>query len=225
MKIEKLATNTPLDTLLNGGIEGGVVTNVYGPPGSGKTNIVLCTVLSCIDSGKGVVYIDTEGSFSLERFGQLGGNDLKLKKMTFLEPHEWKEQHEKVQKLDRMLKDVGLIVIDSLVALYRLELSQENFQVINKQLATQYSILSKLARKYKIPVLVTNQVYSKDEKIELTSKAIAKYWSKALIELKRTGTNKRVAFIRKHRSMPEGKNIEFEIIKDGLKEIGKFNIF
>lgn len=225
MKIDKLATNTPLDTLLNGGVENGVVTNLYGPPGSGKTNIVLCTALSCIDSGKMVVYIDTEGSFSLERFGQLGGNEIKLKKVVFLEPHEWKEQHEKVRKLERMLKDVGLIIIDSLVALYRLELSQENFPVINKQLATQYSILSKIARKYKIPVLVTNQVYSKDEKIELTSKAIAKYWSKVLIELKKTGANKRVAFIRKHRSMPEDKNIEFEIVKDGLKEIGKFNIF
>jgi DNA repair protein RadB len=114
-----------------------------------------------------------------------------------------------------------------LVAIYRLELDPENFQAINKQLATQYSVLSKITRKYKIPVIVTNQVYSlKDEKIELTSRAIAKYWSKTLIELKRTeGENQRLAILRKHRSLPEGKTIEFEITQNGLKEKGKFSIF
>ena len=226
--MERLQTNTPLDKLLNGGIEKDVITNIYGPAGSGKTNVALCTVIQNSKKGK-VVYVDTEGSFSAERFEQLGGTKELLKNIMFIDPTEWNEQIECVHNLEKTIakNDVSLIVIDSLVTLYRLELSQENFKEVNKQLATQYSILSRIARKYKIPVLVTNQVYStKDDEIELTSRAIAKYWSKALIELKRTGTpNHRAAIVRKHRSIPENKSIEFEITENGLKELGKFSIF
>lgn len=216
-------TNTPLDKLLNGGIEVDAVTNIYGPAGCGKTNVALCTTIVCAESRK-VIYIDTEGSFSLDRFRQLGGTGEQLKNIIFMEPHAWKEQHAVVQKMDAIVKkeEVGLIIIDSLVTLYRLELDQENFQLINKQLATQYSILSMISRKYKIPVLVTNQVYGlgKDEQIELTSRAIAKYWSKALIELKKLDKpGSRVAIVRKHRSLPEGKSIEFEITESKLKEV------
>jgi len=146
--------------------------------------------------------------------------------IVFLEIHSWKDQHNHIKRLERALGGVGLIVVDSLVALYRLELDQEHFQEINKQLATQYSIFSRIVRKYKIPVLVTNQVYGyrngDNEKIELTSRAIAKYWSKTLIELKKAErSNHRIAIVRKHRSVPEGKNIEFKITESELKEIGR----
>jgi len=240
----KLSTNTPLDKMLNGGIEDDAITNVYGPAGSGKTNIVLCTVLNCIRQGypsggkkmeswrKNVIYIDTEGSFSLERFRQLGGREKELEHIMFLNPSTWREQHTQILKLEKIIKkDTGLIAIDSLVALYRLELDQNNFQKVNKQLATQYSVLSKITRQYKIPVIVTNQVYGhrsglNEERIELTSNTIGKYWGKALIELQKLERdNTRVAILRKHRSIPEGKKIEFEIVGNGLKSIGKFGLF
>ena len=64
-----------LDNLLDGGIEASVITQVYGPPGSGKTQ--LCHTLSVmlpsdynaiyIDYDYRVIYIDTEGSFRPER--------------------------------------------------------------------------------------------------------------------------------------------------------------
>ena len=151
-----------------------------------------------------------------------------LKNIVIVEPHSWEEQHREVAKLSK-LADIGLIIVDSIVVFYRLELDNENFQTMNKQLATQYSVLSSIARKQKIPVLVTNQVYSyrsgEEEKIELTSRAIAKYWSKALIELKKLEKyNCRLAIVRKHRSVPEGKSIEFEITENKLKEI-KLGIF
>ncbi|MEM7819800.1 MAG: DNA repair and recombination protein RadB [Candidatus Aenigmatarchaeota archaeon] len=222
----KLQTNTPIDKLLDGGLEYDTITNIYGPPGSGKTNIALAALLNCVKNKK-VIYMDTEGSFSFERFKQLGGTEKDLKNIIFLDVHSWDEQHKEMQNLENIIKksDIGLIVIDSLVALYRLELDNENFQKINKQLATQYSILSRITRKFKIPILVTNQVYSlKDEKIEMISRAIAKYWSKTLIELKKLDKeNQRIALLRKHRSLPEGKKVEFEITENGLKMIGKFS--
>jgi DNA repair protein RadB len=222
----RLSTKTPLDKLLEGGIETDAITNIYGPPGCGKTNIVLCAALSCIASGKKVLYMDTEGSFSFDRFEQLGGTEKDLKNIVFVNVHEWSEQHRDMQKFDKLASaEVGLIAIDSMVALYRLEMDERNFQHINKQLATQYSILSRITRTRHIPVVVTNQVYSKGENIELTSRTIAKYWSKTLIELKKTEKeNQRIAIVRKHRSIPEGRSIEFLITGDGLKQVGRFSI-
>jgi len=225
----RLATNTPLDKLLNGGIESDAITNIYGPAGTGKTNVSLAALISCCETKK-AIYVDTEGSFSLERFEQLGGNENHLKNVIFIEPTTWKEQHEKLLKLEKIMNgEVGLIVVDSIVALYRLELDENNFHAINRQLATQYSVLSRIARTHKIPVLVTNQVYNyrdgSEERIELTSRTISKYWSKALIELQKTDRpNCRVAIVRKHRSLPEAKSVEFEITENKLKEI-KLGIF
>jgi DNA repair protein RadB len=230
--IMKVSTGTPLDKVLDGGVECDAVTNVYGPAGCGKTNIAISTMIRVLDSGKKVVYMDTESSFSLERYTQLGGKDGLLKDVIFVEPNDWKEQHREVLSMEKLLekKDVGLVVVDSMVALYRLELDNENFQQTNKQLATQYSVLSRIARKKKIPVIVTNQVYGlrsnegEGEKIELSSRTISKYWSKALVEIKKSSSsNRRFAIIRKHRSVAEGKSIEFEIKGDSLKEVGRLS--
>jgi DNA repair protein RadB len=224
-----MPTNSPLDKILDGGIESDAITNIYGPAGSGKTNIALAAAIAC---GSKVVYMDTEGSFSAARFRQLGGTDKDMKRIILIDVHEWAEQHSNILKLEKLAEKEkpGIVIIDSLVALYRLELGKENFQSVNKQLAEQYMVLSKIARKHKIPVLVTNQVYSlrtgAGEQIEMTSRTIAKYWSKALIELKKLdGDNQRVAIIRKHRSIAEGKKVEFEITKNGFKTLGKLSLF
>lgn len=224
MITQKLSTNSPLDKILNGGIEFGAVTNVFGPAGFGKTNVALSTILSCKNK---IIYIDTEGSFSTERFQQMGGDEKKLKQVIMIEPDSWKKQLDTVLRLDKILskEKIDLIIIDSMVSLYRLELDQQNYQTTNKELALQYSVLSNLARKYGIPVLVTSQVYSKGEEIEITSRTVAKYWSKCLIEISRgERENQRIATLRKHRSLPEGKKVTFEITQNGFKEV-KFNIF
>ncbi len=223
----RLPTNSPLDKLLGGGLELDAITNVYGPAGSGKTNIALITSLSCLKDKK-VIYMDTEGSFSLERFTQLGGTEKDLKNIIMVHVHDWKEQNDKMHEFESVVekeKKIGVIIVDSLVALYRLELDDTNFQKVNKQLATQYSILSRITRKYGIPILVTNQVYSAGDRIELTSRTIAKYWSKTLIELKKLEKeNHRIAILRKHRSLPEGRSVEFEITGSNLKGVGKFSL-
>jgi DNA repair protein RadB len=225
MEIQRMPTNSPLDKLLNGGIEFGSITNVYGPAGSGKTNITLSTILSCT---KKTLYIDTEGSFSFERFHQIGGTEEHLKNIVFYEPSTWEEQCKRIAELEKIIEkeNIGLIIVDSLVTLYRLHLEQNNFQETNRQLATQYSLLLKNARKYHIPVLVTNQVYESGDSIEMTSRDVGKYWSKAIIQLKRLDRpNHRLAILKKHRSLPEEKSIEFEIVQNGFKEVGKLGLF
>lgn len=227
---KRLSTKSPLDKLLNGGIEHRAVTNVYGEAGTGKSNVALLCCMSAVEKGKKAVFIDTEGGFSFERLNQLasGNGSRYLSQIILLEPKSWKEQCQRVEELDRLVKaeNVGLIVIDSIVSLYRAELSDENFHDINRQLTRQYALLSLLAREHDIPVLVTNQVYSIDGKIELTSKTISRYWSKALVKLEKLETpGHRAATVIKHRSLPEGSAIEFVISGNSLKEAGKFGLF
>ncbi len=60
----------PLDVLLGGGLDSGIITRVYGEAGTGKTNLCLQAARECVLSGKKVAYIDTEG-VSMERIRQL----------------------------------------------------------------------------------------------------------------------------------------------------------
>lgn len=231
MKIDRLPLNSkPLDTLLDGGLEYSSITNVYGPPGSGKTNLALVATLSSVNKGKKVIFIDTEGGFSIERLSQLAGNVEEVSKnIILIEPKDFKDQHKQIKKLRTLLnkEDIGLIVFDSLVTLYRLESDSKNISETNRKLAKQLSTLSLLSREKNIPVLMTNQVYSNFEtkNIELVSRDVAKYSSKCLIELKKIENNRRLAILRKHRSLPEGKEIEFEITNNGLEEPKKLKLF
>ncbi|MGC9310325.1 MAG: DNA repair and recombination protein RadB [Candidatus Aenigmatarchaeota archaeon] len=211
-----------IDELLGGGIEEGVVTNLYGPAGSGKTNLCLLFALSALKKGK-VAYIDTENGFSVERFFQMGGTKEDLENVIYEKPSCLSEQEKAIQKLKKA--DVSLMVVDSFVALYRLALSDENATATNKCLAAQLAFLSNLSRAKKIPAIITNQVYSMNSnEIELSGRDVVKYWSKCLVELKRVDENRRLAILRKHRSLPEGKKVEFEITQTGIEK-AKFKIF
>ena len=60
-----------LDLMLDGGYEKDVITTIYGPAGSGKTVLCLLCSINIARSGKKVIYVDSEGGFSLERFKQI----------------------------------------------------------------------------------------------------------------------------------------------------------
>lgn len=226
MKVERLPFNAkPLDDLLDGGIEYKSLTNIYGPAGSGKTNLALLASVSCVKNGKKAIFIDTEGGFSVERLGQLTKDFEKFSKnIILMEPKSFKDQNKTIKNLDKKINsDVGLIVLDSLATFYRLEMDKDNFQKVNRKLANQLSILSKISREKNIPVLITNQVYSNFEKngIEMVSRDVSKYWSKCLVELVKFDKGRRAAVLRKHRSLPEQKKAEFAITKKGIKKTKK----
>ena len=78
--------------------------------------------------GKKVIFMDTEGGFSVDRFRQIVGEDYEdiLKNIFLLEPTSFEEQKKNFsQLLNRIKKNhVGLIVIDGMATLYRLELGE-----------------------------------------------------------------------------------------------------
>jgi len=220
----KLPIGCSIDGVIGGGIEKGCITQFYGPPGSGKTNIVLKMLIQCAKNGKKVFLIDTEGGLSIERVQQIAGDDFEklAGNIIVLEPTTFKEQNEGLQKIETSLKsstdNIELVILDSAVALYRLEDSGQT--EINRELGKQMGLLSRLARKYDIAVIITNHIYSlfdEEDTIEPVGGTILKYWSKIIVELEKNDNGDRFAVLKKHKSCQEGAKVKFEIINRGLK--------
>lgn len=214
-----------MDWLLEGGYEKDVLTTIYGAPGTGKTNFLLLALANSEAlAQKKVVYIDTEGNFSMSRFSQLTSDHEEiLKNVIFLRPTTFEEQRKAFDKLRKLATDqVGIIILDSAAMLYRLELGKsKDVYNVNRELGLQLSYLTEIARKKHIPVLVTNQVYADMERegeTKMVGGDILKYASKCLIEVKRVAGGKRVAILRKHRSLPE-KEVWFRITDEGVEEV------
>ena len=238
-KTERVSAGSfDLNKWLYGGYEAGIITMIAGPPASGKTNFVILAACSQAKKGNKVIFIDTEGGFSTERVKQIAGDNYKeiLKNIFLLKPTSFEEQKKLFLKLAEQVKkeNIGLVVIDGIAMHYRLELgtvknkemaSSEDIKKVNRELAWQMKLLSEVSQKQRIPVLITNQVYSEflsDEErkkgirpgVNLVGGDLMKYWSKAIIELKNEN-GKRKAVLLKHRSLPN-KELNFEIKEKGI---------
>jgi len=227
-----------LDKMLNGGYDKDIITTIYGPAGSGKTNLCILCTINTARLGKKVIYVDTENNFSLERFKQICDSiNLNYKKILnsiiFLRPTSFEEQKKTFEKLKEVINEkVGLIVIDSIAMLYRMEIgNNDDIYEVNKELGKQLAYMKEIAGKKQIPILLSNQVYADfedKEKVNLVGGDLLRYGSKCLIELQITPASNRLAIIRKHRSIPEEKSITFKIVEGGIigtKEGKGFKLF
>ena len=217
----------PLSSIISR-LEPQTVTNFYGGPGTGKTNLCLLAAIECIRNGGCVTYIDTEGGFSQERLRQLTKNpEQALQKITLLEPKTFEEQGKLIRSLEKHKSD--LIILDSAVALYRLEYADPKAETLeaHRELSKQISILSTLSREKNIPVIITAHTFQNWDTgtNEIVGGDMIKYWSKVIVYLERTNkTSERKATIVKHRWVPEGGTVKFVIVEDGIKPSG-FRIF
>jgi len=214
-----------IDSLLEGGFERGVVTMIYGGAGTGKTTTCMISSARLTEQGMKVIYVDTEGGFSLERLAQITKDfDKALKNIIFLKPTQFKEQQKAITQLgNNITSSVGLIVIDTISMLYRLEIGRTNaIYETNKMLGNQIMSCSRIARKYNIPVVITNQIYSdveKDGKNKFVGGDYLRYGSKCIIELIKpdnANPGERIAVLRKHRSIKEDKTIKFKLTQEGI---------
>ncbi len=212
--------NHDLDDFLGGGYETDIITTIYGPSGSGKTNLALLCSAAMAKTGKKVVFIDTEGGFSIKRLRQISGDDKEVSdNFLFLRPVSFQEQRNAFEKLKTLVNEqIGLIVVDTIAMLYRLELGKsKKIYEPNRELGKQISLLTEIARKKKIPILITNQVYSgfDKEEIKMVGGDIIKYASKCIIILNKENGSRSLA-LKKHRSRPEGQTFYFKIVDEGI---------
>ena len=227
LRIEKITTGSRiLDQMLDGGYEKDTVTTIYGPAGAGKTVLCLLASIHVARTDKKVIYVDSEGGFSIDRFKQISASmhqnfNKLLDNIIFLKPTSFREQKKVFEKLKDLVNDkVGLIVVDSIAMLYRLEMGKdEDIHEVNRALANQISFLTEIARTRMIPVVMTNQVYADfddKDKVHIVGGDILKYGSKCLLELQITPSGNRRVVLRKHRSIAEEKDILFKITEGGI---------
>lgn len=227
-----------LNKFLYGGYEKDIINTVYGPGGSGKSNFCMCACVSQSKKDNKVLFIDTEASFSIDRYKQIhnGSNDeiqKDLQNVFIFKPTNFLEQEKIFEELNEKIKNTNfsLIIVDSIGMLYRIELANaiqtkqiDEIQKVNQKLAKQLMLLNEIARKKNICVLVTNQVYSNfaqdidkiEKSVNMVGGDLLKYWSKCLIELQ-FSFGKRKLILKKHRSMKE-KEMIFEINNLGIKK-------
>jgi len=219
-----IPTSSSLDELLGGGIEKGAITQFYGPPGCGKTNIVLKILYESTKNGSKAIFMDTEGGLSLERIQQIAGFDFDniAKNIFLLEPKTFDEQLLEIQNIERLLNEdngIDILIIDSIVALYRVEDGDPS--EINKKLGRLMAKLLTLSREFNIAIVITNQIYSPfdsdDLIVEPIGGTVLKYWSKIIIEIERNvGSLSRTATLQRHKNKSPGQTVTFEINDQGI---------
>jgi DNA repair protein RadB len=211
-----------LDRLLGGGFEPGIITQIYGEAGTGKTNIILqLAVQAVVAHGFKVIFIDTEG-FSVERFKQIAGEGAKEvgTKIVVFEPLNLEQQHASIKDATKIMnKEFGLLILDSATSLYRAAFEGDDNRPVRRALAAQLGELQEIARRHRVPVVVTNQVYMEIETGTLRPLGgmAMDHATKTSIFLEKRGEGKRLARLMKHRSMPEGATAELRITARGVE--------
>ena len=223
---QKIKSNSSIDELIGGGFEKGVLTQIYGPPSSGKSNIALSIAVNVAKNGKKVVYVDTEGGISIDRIKQISGYDFPevANNIIVFEPMDFQEQGDILRSLDVWLRknkdDTDLLILDSAVALYRVD-DMKSYK-LSKELRIQIQLLSRIARKYRLVCILTNQIYNAfddegNNEVKAVGGDIIAYISKVIISLDRADEiNQRTATLIRHPSIEEGKKVTFSITSSGI---------
>jgi len=213
----------PIDDLLGGGFERGAVTQLYGPPAPGKSNLVLSAAVEAATAGHSTLYIDTEG-LSIDRMEQLAGGhpdadlDSVAGRLIVSEVHDFDEQAEAVQDAAEFADQVGFVVLDSATGFYRLERTEREEGEALRAVARQVTHLLSLARKHDIAVGLTNQVYTdpEGESARALGGHTLDHWSGIILRLDRfRGGNRRVT-LEKHHAREAGDTAQFRITDDGI---------
>lgn len=219
-----------IDDLLGGGFERGAVTQVYGPPAAGKTNLALAAAAEVAAGGAKSLYIDTEG-VSLDRFEQLASAHARdaqtvediAGRVIISDALDFQEQEEAVRDAEAFADQVDLIVLDSATGFYRLERDRDDGGETLRTVARQITHLLSLARKHDIAVVATNQVFtdpdSDSDRVKPLGGNTLTHWSGVVIRVERFRGGIRRATLEKHRSKPAGETARFRITGDGLDAV------
>lgn len=106
-----------LDALLGGGVRTGMLTDVYGSAGSGKSQLCFTLCANCASAGNRVLFIDTTGTFRPERISEIAGTRYVLDDITVVRALNTGDQIAALGKVN----GAGLVVVDSMTSLFSAE--------------------------------------------------------------------------------------------------------
>ena len=156
-----------LDKFLSGGIPDGVVVDIFGGNGTGKTLLLLQLLINSIKNGGDVLYLDTTGGFRPERILEIQKEseiDINLlEKITVSRITNTSEQIKSISNLKE--SDFSLIVIDNITDLFSYEYKNNESTFEKNSLFMKYMHhLSNFAITNKIPIVFTNMIRNLEDK-------------------------------------------------------------
>jgi RecA/RadA recombinase len=110
-----------INALLGGGVHRGMITDIYGESGSGKSQLCFTLCANCAKDGASILFIDTAGTFRPERIMEISGSQHALEKITYIRALTTIDQTDATRKI----LEIGpaLVVVDTLTSLFSTEYS------------------------------------------------------------------------------------------------------
>ncbi len=208
-----------LDNILGGGIKSGIITDIFGASGTGKSQLALQIMASSLLEGGTTFYQDTTGNFRpermLEMFKPKGLDPSLLDKITVGRITNTSEQLGNISKIYE--SNFSLVVVDNVSDLFSFEYSKEG-QMLEKtnQFAQYMKELSKAALDKKIPIIIVNMIRKIDEKEQENLESIVSLFTHTKIKLTKKSSNYEGQVILS----PLKKNhFWYKITKEGIVEL------
>jgi DNA repair protein RadA len=239
--VARLTTGSKvLDKIVDGGLETQTITEFYGEYGCGKSQFChqLCVNVQLpVEKGGlngGVLYIDTENTFRLERIVQMATHlelnpEEIVKNIIYAEAYTSDHQMFLLENADEIIKanNIKLIIIDSLTAHFRSEyIGRETLASRQQKLNKHMHKLISLVRAFNAVAVVTNQVMSKPDQffgdaIHPIGGNIVGHNSQTRIYLRRASNGPiRIARLVSSPYLPEGEEI-LKITANGIEDISE----
>ncbi|KAJ1628899.1 Rad51-domain-containing protein [Pavlovales sp. CCMP2436] len=161
-----------LDDIMQGGIETGSITEMYGEFRTGKTQLCHTLAVTCqlpLEQGGGegkCLYIDTEGTFRPQRLVEIAQRfnmdpQSVLDNVNYARAFNSDHQMQLLLHAAAMMAEsrYALLIVDSATALYRTDYSgRGELSARQVHLAKFLRMLSRLASEYGVACVITNQV-------------------------------------------------------------------
>jgi DNA repair protein RadB len=214
-----------LDELLGGGFQVGALNLIYGEATSGKTTLLLTTVVNHLKNRKAskCIFIDTDNKLKLDRLTKIASfKDLKvLNRIKIFFPNNFQEQEETLEHLPR-LNPFDIVILDSVTGLYRAETMGDETYKLNKLLNHQLGYMDEIAKISRACFLLTGQVRSVMDlnQIEPVAPRILSYWSSIIIKLQNSSLP-RIRYIVLEKPHKTGNVILVKITDEGISEAEK----
>ena len=156
-----------LNKIFSDGLQNGTITEISGLRGTGKTQFSLQFTIDLLKNNKKILFIDTTVEFRPERFIQiLESRNLPTSLLDNLHVSRVTNTQNQIHTLTNFNnKDFSLLIIDNITDLFSFEYSKKE-HIIEKNInfGNYITNLSKIALSKNIPIIITNQILSHDEK-------------------------------------------------------------
>ena len=165
-----------IDDFLSGGIPNGVIVDIFGGNGTGKTQLLLQLSINSIKNGGKVLFLDTTGGFRPERILEIqkksNSNLNLLNNILVSRITNTSEQINSIKNFKE--NNFSLIIIDNITDLFSYEYKNNQSVFKKNSLFMKYMReLSLYAVTHKVPIVITNMIRnSNEQEVENMSTAI-----------------------------------------------------